>query len=206
MYARQPMAASKIRDYERVQPPDRAAWRAWLAQNHAASPGIWLVLVKKGGQGPRLLLDEAVEEALCFGWIDSLPNKLDAERYLLLVTPRKPGSVWSKINKERVQRLMEQGLITEAGLAKIEAAKADGSWSALDAIDALEMPPDLERALAANRTAKKNFDGFSQSARKGLLYWITSAKRAETREKRIAETVAKAADNRVANQYVRKGS
>lgn len=198
------MARGKLDSFERVEPADRKAWRQWLAKHHAKSPGIWLVLEKKNGRAQRLLLDEAVEEALCFGWIDSLPNKLDETRYLLLMTPRKPGSQWSRVNKERIKRLIQTKRMTAAGQAKIEAAKRDGSWTAIDEVEAGVIPPDLKRALAANPAARKNFEGFSASARKGLLQWLQSAKRPETRAKRLAETIAAAAKNRVANQYVRK--
>lgn len=199
------MARSRIYEYPRVAVRDRAAWRKWLQANHGKSEGIWLALEKKGGPDHRLKLDEAVEEALCFGWIDSLPNKLDATRYLLLLTPRKPGSVWSKINKVRAERMIASGLMTAPGLAKIEAARNDGSWNSLDRVEAMHMPDDLAAALAANREAKTNFEGFSASARKGLLYWIDSAKRAETRKERIARAVVSAAQGQIANQYWPKG-
>lgn len=198
------MAKGKLDSLERVAAADRQAWRQWLSKNHATSPGIWLILEKKNGRAERLLLDEAVDEALCYGWIDSLPNKLDETRYLLLMTPRKPGSQWSRVNKEKIERLIKTRRMTAAGLAKIEAAKRDGSWTAIDAVEAGVIPPDLKRALAANSAAQKNFEAFSNSARKGLLQWLQSAKRPQTRANRLAEIVAAAAENRVANQYVRK--
>lgn len=198
------MAKGKLDSLERVAAADRQAWRQWLSENHATSPGIWLVLEKKNGRAERLLLDEAVDEALCYGWIDSLPNKLDETRYLLLMTPRKPGSQWSRVNKEKIERLIKTKRMTAAGLAKIEAAKRDGSWTAIDAVEAGVIPPDLKRALAADSAAQTNFEAFSNSARKGLLQWLQSAKRPQTRANRLAEIVAAAAENRVANQYMRK--
>ncbi len=177
-------------DYEDVLVSSRAEWRGWLEANHARSPGIWLVTYKKGSGKPHLPYDDIVEEALCFGWIDSRPNKLDAERSKLLLTPRKPGSPWSALNKRRVEKLVAEGLMTPAGLAKIEAAKRDGSWAALDAAEALEEPPELGAALAADPDARRGFDAFRDSVKKPLLYWVTSAKRPETRARRIEQIVA----------------
>lgn len=180
-----------------LQPRNRAAWRAWLAKHHASSQGVAVVIAKKQASG--LSYVDAVEEALCFGWIDSRTNKLDAGHFRQWFSPRKPGSVWSPINKERVARLIEADRMTPAGLAKIEAAQADGSWTSYDAVEALQVPADLEWALAANPTARQHFDAFSPSAKKMILWWIASAKRPETRQKRIAETVRLAAQNLRAN-------
>jgi uncharacterized protein YdeI (YjbR/CyaY-like superfamily) len=189
---------------EAVYAPDRAAWRAWLAQHHATKSGVWLVYYKQHSGKTRLPYAEAVEEALCFGWIDSRPNKIDDERYMQLFTPRKAGSAWSKINKERVARLVEDGLMTPAGLAKIEAARRDGSWEHLDAVEALEMPADLESALAVHPEARRYFEAFAPSTRRGLLYWVTSAKRPETRARRIEETVRLAGEGKPAGPFVRR--
>ena len=175
---------------------DRQAWRSWLKKHHRASRGVWLVYYKVKSGKPSVRYSEAVKEALCFGWIDSKVNSLDEERYKQVFTPRKPKSVWSKLNKRFVAELVEQGVMTEAGLAKIEAAKQDGSWNALDAVEALMIPTDLQRALEANKTANQNFQAFSNSSKKGILYWIESAKRAETRSKRVTETVRLAAQNK----------
>lgn len=178
----------------------RAEWRAWLAAHHAASSGVWLVYFKKSAGG-QLSYDEQVEEALCFGWVDSKPNKLDDRRTMLYFAPRKAGSGWSKPNKERVKRLIADERMTPAGQAKIDAAKRDGSWTMLDAIERMEVPPDLAAALDANPTAKGHFDGFPPGVRKGIFQWIITAKRPDTRAKRVAETVALAAKNVRANQY-----
>jgi uncharacterized protein YdeI (YjbR/CyaY-like superfamily) len=186
---------------ETVHPGTRRAWREWLAENHATSPGVWLVFDKKGSGKRELVYAEAVEEALCFGWIDSLTNKLDEHRYKQLYSPRKPKSAWSKLNKQRVEKLIDQGLMTPAGLGKIEASKRDDSWSVLDAVEELTVPPDLEAALTANPTAREYFTAFPASVKKGILWWIESAKRPETRAKRVEETVALAARNVRANQY-----
>lgn len=180
---------------QQVHPKTRDAWRRWLAKNHATSDGVWLVYFKKETGKPRVQYGEAVEEALCFGWIDSKSEKIDEERTMLKFTPRNPKSAWSKPNKERVEKLIEEGKMTEAGLAMIATAKENGTWSALDSVEALEVPPDLAKALAANKKAKGYFDAFSPSSRKTILWWIESAKRQETRHKRVVETVRLAAQN-----------
>ncbi|MDX2215816.1 MAG: YdeI/OmpD-associated family protein [Oculatellaceae cyanobacterium bins.114] len=184
-----------------IHPTTRTEWRTWLEQHHTQRAGVWLISYKKGTGKPRFDYDEAVEEALCFGWIDSKPNKLDEERSLLWFAPRKPRTGWSKLNKDRVERLLTQGLIAPAGLAKIEAAKQDGSWNALDAIEALEIPPDLQAALITYAPAQQNFEAFPRSVKRGILEWIASAKKPETRAKRITETAELAAQNKRANQW-----
>lgn len=181
---------------ERFYPESRVAWRAWLQANHNDSPGIWLIYYKKQTGKPTVTYAEAVEEALCFGWIDSVPNKLDEERHMQVFTPRKPKSPWSKVNKQRIKNLIEQDLMMPAGLEKIEAAKKDGSWTLLDAIEELVVADDLAKALADNPTANDNFQAFNASSKKGILWWIESAKRPETRQKRIEQTVAMAAQNK----------
>jgi uncharacterized protein YdeI (YjbR/CyaY-like superfamily) len=180
---------------EVVEVPDRDAWRAWLAANHDTSPGVWLVIHKKNSNGRSQSYDEAVEEALAFGWIDSTANRYDEDRYLLLVTPRKPGSGWAASNKARVERLVAEGRMAEPGLAKVESAKRDGSWSSLDDVEALVVADDLAAALDANPAARRNFDAFSDSVKKLVLYRVYSAKRPETRAKRIDEAVRLAAEN-----------
>ena len=182
-----------------VHAATQAQWRQWLRRNHATSEGVWLIIYKKAGAHGRLSYDDAVEEALCFGWIDSKANTLDDESYKLSMSPRKPGSVWSKLNKERVVRLTQAGRMTAAGLKTVENAKKDGSWTRLDAIDELRIPPDLGSALQANQVANQNFQAFSKSSKKIILWWIESARRPETRTRRIAETVRLAAKNIRAN-------
>jgi uncharacterized protein YdeI (YjbR/CyaY-like superfamily) len=179
----------------------RAEWRDWLAAHHATSKGVWLVFNKKASGKSHLSYDEQVEEALCFGWVDSKPGKLDEERSMLYFAPRKPGSGWSKPNKERVERLIKAGLMTEAGLAKIEAAKKDGSWTKLGAVERLEVPEDLARALASVENAEANFTAFPRSVKRAILEWIVQAKRPETRAKRVEETARLAGQNRRANQW-----
>jgi uncharacterized protein YdeI (YjbR/CyaY-like superfamily) len=194
-----------------LQPPansfeaqTRAEWRAWLLQHHQQPTGIWLITYKKESGKPHLSYDEAVEEALCFGWIDSKPNKLDQERTMLWFAPRKSGTGWSGPNKQRIERAIANGLMMPAGLAKIEAAKQDGSWSKLDAVEALEIPDDLAVALNAHPPATENFQAFPRSVKRGILEWILNAKTAPTRSKRILETATLAAQNLRANQWTKK--
>ncbi len=175
---------------------DRKQWREWLAQNHRTSLCIWLVYYKIKSGKPSVRYSEAVKEALCFGWIDSKVKSLDAERYRQIFTPRKPKSVWSKLNKQYIEELIEQGLMTEAGFEKIEVAKQNGSWNKLDAIEQLIIPADLSQALVANETANKYFEAFSNTSKKNILYWVENAKRPETRLKRIEQTIISATQNK----------
>ena len=197
---------STFASLEQVYARDRAAWRAWLEANHAASPGIWLIFDKKSAGRERLPYGDAVEEALCFGWIDSLTRPIDAAQYQQLFTPRKPTSAWSRPNKERVERLRAAGLLRPAGIAAIEIAQRNGSWSSRDAADALEIPPDLAKALGRAKHARRNFDAFPPSARRAYLYWVASAKRPETREKRISAVADLASRNQKTPQPVGKSA
>ena len=184
-----------------VHPKSRAAWRKWLARNHTRAEGVWLISDKKATGKPRVEYDEAVEEALCFGWIDSKANKLDVDRSMQWFAPRQARTGWSRINKARVEKLIADGLMAPAGLAKIEAAQQDGSWTALDAVEDLIIPPDLAQAFASNHQAQRHFEAFPRSVKRGILEWIANAKRTETRAKRVEETVRLATDNIRANQW-----
>lgn len=143
--------------------------------------GVWLVSYKKATGKPRVEYEESVEEAICFGWIDSKANKLDDERSMLWFAPRKPKTGWSKPNKERVARVLAAGLLHPAGLAKVEQAKADGSWNSLDGVEELEVPTDLRGALASYPNAAAYFEAFPRSVKRGILEWILVAKKPETR-------------------------
>ncbi|MCY3692116.1 MAG: YdeI/OmpD-associated family protein [Chloroflexota bacterium] len=177
----------------------REEWRAWLERNHGTSPGVWLVSWKKATGKPYVPYGDTVDEALCFGWIDSRVNTLDDERAMRLFTRRNPKSPWSRINKEKAARLMQQARMTEAGASMIAAAQSNGAWTMYDEIEDLVIPPDLASALAANQTAQTHFDNFSPSSRKNILWWIKSARKPETRAARIARTAELAAGNRMAN-------
>lgn len=188
-------------DYERVHAETRAEWRRWLAANHASSPGAWLVAWKRSTGRPAISYDESVEEALCFGWIDSVAGTIDGERSRQLFTPRRPTSRWSRSNKERIERLAAAGLLEPAGIAAVEVAKRNGSWTALDDVENLVVPNDLAAAFAAHPGSAEQWGGFPRSVRRGLLEWILDAKRPETRAKRIAETAAEAAAGRRAGRW-----
>ncbi len=239
----------------RFQPAALDEWRAWLAEHHQDRPeGVWLVLWRAGSGGPRIPYDELVEQALCFGWIDSTGRALDAGRTMVWFTPRKAGSGWSRLNKQRIERLAAAGAMAPAGLALVEAAKADGSWTLLDAgrtmvwftprrarsgwsrlnkqridrltaagemapaglalveaakadgswtlLDAVEdltVPPDLEAAFAATPPAGANWDAFPRSAKRAMLLWIVQARRPATRAARVAEVAGRAAVGERAN-------
>ena len=176
-----------------LAPASRAELREWLAQNHATSPGVRLAIGKKGGTATSLGYDDAVEEGVAFGWIDSTAGKVDEQRYFVTFTPRKPGSAWATSNKERVARLAAAGLMAPAGAAAVEAARADGSWNLLDDVDALIVPPDLAEALGVAGSAAE-WDALSASQRRQALSWIASARRPETRARRIAETARAAGE------------
>lgn len=182
-------------EHERIHPETRAEWRAWLEANHDTSRGVGLVHWRGATGRQRLSYDDIVEEALCFGWIDSRLNRLDDERAVLLMTPRSPRSIWARSNKVRIERLISEGRMTDAGLRIVAIAKANGSWTALDDVEALIVPDDLALALAADERARRHFDAFPPSAKKTILHWIKSARRVETRQRRIAETVRLAAVN-----------
>jgi uncharacterized protein YdeI (YjbR/CyaY-like superfamily) len=182
-----------IDSYPQLDVRDRRRWRTWLAKHHDSAPGVWLLTDRGIPTGKRLSYDDAVEEALCFGWIDSLVRKLDDHRTIQLFTPRKPKSGWSKSNKVRVEQLLASGAMMPAGLAKIAEAKRNGMWTLLDSAEALEVPPDLRRALKANAAAQRQFTKFSNSTKRMILSWIATAKKAETRAVRIEKTVRMAA-------------
>ena len=180
---------------------DRKKWRVWLAKNGAKEKSVWLIMYRKETGKKSITYAEAVEEGLCFGWIDSKANKRDEESFYQFFAKRNPKSNWSKLNKERVAKLIEQGQMTEKGMEVIEIAKTNGRWTSLDKIENLELPADFKKALKQNPAAAKNYEAFPRSAKKGILEWIQNAKRIITREKRILETVTLAEKNIRANQY-----
>jgi uncharacterized protein YdeI (YjbR/CyaY-like superfamily) len=185
----------------RIHPESRVTWRAWLADHAADTQGVWLVSWRKHTGRPAMTYSEAVEEALCFGWVDSKPAKLDEDRTMLYFSPRRRGSAWSRSNKQRIQLLMADGRMTRAGLTVVEQAKADGTWSLLDEVEDLVVPADLAAALDALPSARAQWEAFPRSARRGILEWIAQAKRPETRSRRLAETAELAQQGERANQW-----
>ncbi len=173
--------------------PDQQAWRTWLGQNYSQSDGVWLAMNKKGSRRSLLSYQEALEEALAFGWIDGKARRIDSERFALRFSPRAPDSIWSLGNKEKAEILIASGRMSPAGLAKIEEARKNGRWdSATNNKTLFELPSDLEKALKENPVAWQNFQDFANSYRNNYIYWVNSAKTAVTREKRIAEVVKRA--------------
>jgi uncharacterized protein YdeI (YjbR/CyaY-like superfamily) len=187
-----------------VSAPTRKIWRNWMAKNHEKETSVWLIIFHKKSRQASVYYDEAVEEALCFGWVDSVSNSRNEESSYLYFAKRKPKSNWSKANKDRVEKLTKLGLIMPAGQAMIDLAKQTGTWTALEVVDQLTIPPDMQKLFDKNKTAEKNFLAFPASTRRGILEWILNAKRSETRQKRIEETVTLAAQNIRANQYTKK--
>ncbi len=186
---------SALDDAPLVFADDRATWRAWLEANHATTDGAWLVTWRRSSGRIGLDYETAVEEALCFGWVDSTGGRFDDERGKLYFARRKPRSGWAASNKVRVERLIAEGRMTPAGLAAIERARANGSWEVLDAVERLEVPEDLAAALARTPQAGPNFAAFASSVRKQLLGWVATAVRPETRAARIAKVAEAAARN-----------
>ena len=182
----------------------RKVWRKWLEKNHTKEKSVWLVMYRKDSNVPSVNYAEAVEEALCFGWIDSIKKKRDAESSIQFFSQRKPKSYWSKLNRERVEKLSKQGLITPAGQTVIDLAKTNGAWTALGDVEEIVIPSDLKEQLHKNTIAFNNFKAFPTSSKKIILTWILSAKTPETRRKRITETVALAKKNMRANHYKKK--
>ena len=174
----------------------RAELRAWFEANAESSPSIWLVTYKRVTGKPAPSYDDIVEEALCFGWIDSTIRTRDPETSMLLLSSRKPRSTWAATNKVRVERLIRDGLMTPRGLRAIEVAKANGSWELLDSVDRLELPDDLAHALAAEPGTRRFFDSLPPGSRKQHLWWVVSAVRPETRARRIGSIVAAAVEGR----------
>jgi uncharacterized protein YdeI (YjbR/CyaY-like superfamily) len=177
--------------------PGREDWRAWLAAHHATAQEIWLVIHKKHAGKAGLTYVEALEEALCFGWIDGILKRIDDEKHTIRFSPRRKNSIWSEQNKKRIRKLIQEGRMTEAGLAKIKEAKANGQWErAAVREDVTLVPPELTAALAGSAQARENFEKLAPSYRKQFIYWIGSAKREETREKRIKTTIKLLVANR----------
>jgi uncharacterized protein YdeI (YjbR/CyaY-like superfamily) len=190
-----------VAEREQVEVTSRSQWRGWLAEHHETAPGVWAVTYKKDSGGPHVPYEDVVEEALAFGWVDSQGRKLDGRRWQLYCAPRKPGSAWSRANRARIERLEAAGLMTARGRAAVEHAKTSGAWLAIEHAEAGEEPEDLRSALDADPDARRHWDVFPQSTKRAILEWIGTAKKPETRARRIEETARLAAQDVRANQW-----
>ena len=176
-------------------------WRKWLEDNNQIEKSVWLIIYKKESGKPSVYYSEAVDQAICFGWIDSKPNKRDETSYYQFFAKRNPKSNWSKVNKAKVEKLVEKWMMSKSGIEAIEIAKQNGTWNALDEVEQMTIPEDLKRAFDTNSTAFVYFDKFPRSSKRNILEWILNAKRPETRQKRINETVELAEKNIKANHF-----
>ena len=176
-----------MQEAEVFYPKSATEWRTWLEQQHLLKSSVWVAFYSKASQKPSLTWSEAVDIALCYGWIDSKKVKIDHETSHQFFSKRKAKSTWSKINKDKVSKLIEAGLMAKAGLDSIEIAKQNGSWTILDQVEELIMPQDFEDALNARPGAREFYDSLSKSVRKMMLAWLVFAKRPETRQNRIDE-------------------
>jgi uncharacterized protein YdeI (YjbR/CyaY-like superfamily) len=183
----------KVNGIRTFNPPDREAWRKWLTEHHTSTEPVCLIIFHKKSKTPNITYGEAVEEALCFGWIDNKGMKRDAESMYLQLAPRKENSNWSKLNRDRATKMIREGLMTEAGQVFIDIAKKNGKWSA--ALKADVIPADLQKVFDKKKRAFSNFQSFAPSSRRLIIQWITSARKPETRQQRIEKTVELAAQN-----------
>lgn len=190
-----------MKEAEEICPKNKKEWREWLELNHKEKNAVWLIFYKKSSPNFNLSWSESVDESLCFGWIDSTKKTIDNERFKQYFSKRKPKSNWSKVNKDKIKNLIDQRLMKEAGYKSIEIAKENGSWTILDAVENLEIPKDLEQELKIHKEAMRYFESLTKSLKKQLLYWVISAKRDETRNKRIKEIVENASIQQKPKQF-----
>ncbi|MBC8052197.1 MAG: YdeI/OmpD-associated family protein [Sphingobacteriaceae bacterium] len=191
----------KETEAETFYPKTRLEWREWLEENHASKQSVWLLQYKQKANKPGISWSEAVDEALCFGWIDSVRKSIGGEQFIQFFTRRKPGSVWSKINKGKVDQLIKNGMMSEAGYRSIEIAKQNGGWTILDDVEELIIPPDLELAFDSNPGSKDYYLSLSKSVKKMILQWLVLARRPNTRENRIKEIAELAAQKLRPKQF-----
>lgn len=189
------------KDIELFYPANRKEWRAWLKKHHDKKQSVWLVFYKQKAGMATISWSDAVDEALCFGWIDSKKKPVDEEKYIQFFSRRKTKGTWSKINKQKIEQLIAAGMMMPAGFASIEAAKQNGSWAILDDVEELGIPADLEQAFNAHPGSGDFFSGLSRSAKKSILQWLVLAKRPETRQKRITEVAELAAKKQKPKQF-----
>lgn len=192
------------KEIQTFYPKSRQDWREWLQVNHDKKQSVWLIYYKKKSNIPTVTYNEAVDEALCFGWIDSKSKPIDEHKFMQFFSRRKEKSIWSKINKDKIERLTNEGLMTKAGFEIVEKAKQNGSWTILDEAEALIIPIDLEKEFETRPNAKQYFLSLSRSDKRNILQWLTLAKRQETRQKRITEIVELANQNLKPPQFRRQ--
>ena len=200
------MAPNHKKEFTHFEPKNLTEWRNWLSSNYQQKEGIWLVLCKKESGLPTISVNDAIDEALCFGWVDSLPNKIDEQRFKLFISPRNPKSKWSAVNKNKVAKLINENRMHVSGLAMVDLAKKSGTWDALNDVENGLIPEDLKISLDNFPNAAVNFENFPKSAKRGILETILNAKRPETRAKRIEETARLAAENKRAFQFIKEKS
>ena len=177
---------------ETFYPTNKNEWRNWLQENHSLKQSIWLVYYKKATNKPSIAWSEAVDEALCFGWIDSIRKTIDEEKFIQFFSPRKSNGTWSKVNKQKIEHLIDNGLMSDAGYESIRRAKQNGSWTILDEVEELTIPKDLKEEFIKNPNSNEYYLSLSKSVQKAILQWLVLAKRPETRQKRIAHIVERA--------------
>ena len=195
------MTSMPKKEIETYCPKSRIDWRKWLEKNHQSKQSVWLVYFKSSTKVASLSWSEAVDEALCFGWIDGTKKTIDQERYMQYFTKRKPNSSWSKVNKEKVAKLIQNDRMTKAGFDSIETAKKNGTWLLMDDVEKLIIPEDLKIALNKNEGSMQFFQSQSKSIKKAMLHWVVMAKGTETRKKRITEIARLAAKGIRPNQF-----
>ena len=191
----------KQKDVETFCPTNQADWRKWLEENHDSKQSVWVIQYKKKANVPTISWSESVDEALCFGWVDSIRKTIDEQKFMQFFCKRKAKSTWSKINKEKVVQLIDQKLMCEAGYKSIEIAKQNGSWIILDEVEELTIPLDLEMAFKAKPGSADYFLTLSKSVKKAILQWLMFAKRIETRERRVTEIAELAAQGLKPKQF-----
>ena len=189
------------KDIESFRPTSRQDWRQWLRKNHKSKESIWLVLFRKESYKPTISWSEAVEEALCYGWVDSKRKPFDNEKFLQFFSRRQPKGTWSKVNKAKVRQLIDKRLMTKAGFESIKTAKQNGSWTILDEVEELKIPKDLAEKFKAQPGSADYFLSLSKSVRKSILQWLVLAKRPETRQNRINEIAQLAAQGLKPKQF-----
>ncbi len=185
-------------------PKSNEAWQKWLEKNHQKEQSIWIIYYKAKSNMPTVKYTDAVDIALCYGWIDSTSRPIDEEKYMQYFTKRKPKSVWSKVNKEKVERLIKEGKMTKAGFESIEIAKQNGSWNILDDAENLVIPNNLENEFKKYKNANTNFLSLSRSDKRNILQWLTLAKRSETIQKRVEEIASLAEQGLKPKQFTAK--